>query len=41
MLAAGNVEASLNGYYLNYFPFQLPWVLVLTGLTKLGLDVSR
>ncbi len=41
MLAAGNVEASLNGYYLNYFPFQLPWVLVLTGLTKLGLDVSQ
>lgn len=40
-LAVGNVEASLNGYYLNYFPFQLPWVYVLTALTKLGIDVTQ
>lgn len=40
-LAAGDVEASLNGYYLNYFPFQLPWVLILSVVAKFGIDVSQ
>ena len=40
-LAAGNIETSLNGYYLNYFPFQLPWVLVLTVFVKAGIDVTQ
>ncbi len=35
-LAAGNFENSLQGYYLNYYPFQLPWVLFLSLFSQLG-----
>ena len=35
-LMCGNLEQSVRGYYLNYFPFQLPWVLFLVIPTALG-----